>query len=566
MMFFRSIQNFLRRRRKTSHSEIEPEEIFQDSRNHPDLEVDGFEGRLERPIERRTVRVTGIFFLVIVGIFSIRLFGLQIVHGEYYQDLANANRLEQTTVFSNRGIVYDRNGDELIWNKKSDKNWGYTERVYIGKSGFSHLLGYVSYPQADDKGIFYRKEYVGRMGVEKVFNKRLSGSNGTKIVEYNATGDVVSENKVVAPKSGKDLTLSIDSRVQNKLHKLLARVMKDHNYARGGAGVIIDVDNGELLAIASVPTFDSSVMADGNNAELIEKYNTNPKSVFLNRATAGLFSPGSVVKPFIALGALREGVVEPDTIIVSTGKIVIENPYNPGHPYVFRDWKAHGPIAMRQAIAESSDEYFYQVGGGYKDQKGIGIDGINKYMRMFGFGSATGFVFPEEEGVVPNPEWKERVFGQPWYLGDTYHTAIGQYGTLVTPLQMAVAAAAIANNGKLLVPKILKGAKAEYKKLPFTDAQFDVIHDGMRLSVLEGTAHNIDPVGYKLAAKTGTAEVGAEKYYENSWVIGYFPYEDPQYAFAVAMGKGPGSNYIGGVYVMRQLFEWMQLNTPEYLH
>ena len=224
---------------------------------------------------------------------------------------------------------------------------------------------------------------------------------------------------------------------------------------------------------------------------------------------------------------------------------------------------------MRLAIAVSSDVYFYVVGGGFEDQRGIGIGNIEKYMRLFGFGEVPGDNdFFGAAGVIPNPEWKEANFnGDAWRVGNTYHTAIGQYGFQVTPLQAVRAIAAIANGGKLLAPRLVRDAdeQPDYKVIPIEPSSFGIVRDGMRMGVTEGTASGLALSGVSLAAKTGTAELGTQKRYVNSWVVGFFPAQKPRYAFAVMMERGPRGNTVGATYVMRQFLEWMSVYAPEYL-
>lgn len=577
-MFFSRI---FKKRKRTRGVEIAPDEIFLDAKNLPEHNRDQFEGRLEKRITRRTPRMVGLVFSLIVVAFSLRLVQLEIVQGETYKELARENRLERKTIFSNRGIVYDRNGKELIWNKNKEKK-PYSERVYIDKKGLSHILGYVSYPEADEKGVYYRKTYIGRSGAEKVFGGRLSGENGSRIVEYSATGEVVSKNKVLAPVSGENITLSIDAKLQNKLYLLMEELSEKIGF-RGGSAVIMNVHTGGLLAAVSFPQFDSSIMTEGEKEKIIASYSTSSSSPFLFRATSGLYAPGSIVKPFMALGGLNEGVITEETVIVAPRNIRIPNRYFPDKYTLFWDWKAHGPLTVRGAIAESSNIFFYQVGGGYKSQPGIGIEKMNQYMHLFGFGEPTGFAFSEASGVIPNPEWKQVHFPQRpnWHLGDTYNTAIGQYGFTVTPLQVVRAVSAIANGGKLPTPSLLKNDPAEdipYEIIDIPKRYFNIVQEGMRLAVtdapsggpnlvgdVDGTASSLDITGVKIAAKTGTAELGPAKEYTNSWVEGYFPYEDPKYAFAVVIERRPYDGSLGAVYYARLMLQWMKENAPEYL-
>jgi penicillin-binding protein 2 len=256
-----------------------------------------------------------------------------------------------------------------------------------------------------------------------------------------------------------------------------------------------------------------------------------------------------------------EHVIDLYTQILSIGKLVIKNKYG-GPDTVFRDWKVHGWTDMRKAIAESSDEYFYQVGGGYMSQKGLGIQRINQYAKLFGFATTTGIDLPAENyGLIPSPEWKQKVFGEDWLLGDTYHTAIGQYGFQITPLELVRGVAMIANGGYMVTPHVLAELQTASTSLNLKKSDLEVIHEGMRSGVLEGTGKALDIPGVIVASKSGTAELGSGKILVNSWISGYFPYDHPRYAFAIIMEKGGQHNPFGAVGAMRETLEWMRDNT-----
>ncbi|MFH1308406.1 MAG: penicillin-binding transpeptidase domain-containing protein, partial [Patescibacteria group bacterium] len=339
---------------------------------------------------------------------------------------------------------------------------------------------------------------------------------------------------------------------------------------QGGAGVIMNINNGEILSLVSYPEYDSQVLTNGEDREKITQFLNDQRKPFLNRAISGLYAPGSIIKPLIAVAALNENVITPEKQILSTGSISIPNPYFPDKFSVFKDWKAHGWVDMRHALAISSDVYFYEVGGGFENQKGLGISKIEKYAKLFGFGGYTSIdLLGEKNGIVPNPELhKETNPEDPvWRVGDTYNASIGQGNFQVTPIQMAVLVSSIANNGKLLKPHLKKDSETVVLKDNSNIPQnyYQVVKEGMRMSVTEGTASALYIAPVKIAAKTGTAEVGGAKKYVNSWVIGFFPYENPKYAFAVVMEKGPYANLVGASAVMRQFFDWVSIYTPEYL-
>lgn len=555
---------------RNNSSFVEPDEIFLDSTNLQNFDRQQFEGRIEKPIPKKTILLLGILFLFFTGVFGTRLFYLQIEKGEAYFQRSQNNTLEKDILFSDRGIIYDRNKVEMAWNKKSDENKDSTlvpTRAYISP-GFSHLLGYVSYPTKDSKGIFWQGDFIGKDGLEKQYNEKLKGENGSKIIETDALGRVYSENIVNTPKGGSDLITTIDSRIQKELYTLIKDLSEKQSFT-GGAGIIMNLQNGEILTSTSFPEYSSEILSFGKDSDKIKTYLTDKRKFFLDRDISGLYTPGSIVKPFFALAALTEGIIDPNTEILSTGSISIPNPYFPDQKTVFKDWRVNGWTNMMEAIAVSSDIYFYEIGGGFENQKGLGIANIEKYSKLFGFDEKTGVDLPDEkQGVIPSPEWKLKNFkGDPWRVGNTYHTSIGQYGFQVTPIEMVRAVGALANNGKLLTPHfVLNDLEKEniVSELDFKKEHYDVVHDGMRQAVSYGTAVALNVPYVEVAAKTGTAQIGVAKNKVNSWIVGFFPYENPKYAFTIMMEAGPNTTTVGASSIMRGLLDWMSLNTPEY--
>lgn len=545
---------------------MEPDEIFLDSKNLQNFDTQQFEGRIEKTITKKTIFFLGTFFLIFTLVFAGRLGYLQISKGQAYLSRSENNILEKKIIFADRGIIYDRNKVELAWNKKDD-NLAFPIRSYI-PAGFSHVLGYVSYPTQDKSGNFWQSEFQGKDGLEKQYNTEITGINGSKIVETDALKKTHSENIVNAPIRGKDLVTTMDSRVQGQLFEVIKNAAENFSFS-GGAGVIMDVRSGEVVVATSFPEYSSEILSYGKDSESINKYLTDKRKVFLDRTISGLYTPGSIVKPFLALGALSENTIDPYKKILSTGSIAIPNPYDKTKETVFKDWRANGWTDMREAIAVSSDVYFYAVGGGFEDQKGLGILNIGKYARMFGIGEKTGVDLPDEtQGTIPSPEWKLKNFlNDPWRVGDTYHTAIGQYGFQVTPMEMTRAGAALANNGVLLTPHFIMGDTEKEqmtRTIEMNPAYYQIIREGMRLAVTSGTAASLNVPYVQVAVKTGTAQVGLAKNKVNSWVMGFLPFENPKYAFTIMMEGGPTTNSVNASSVMRQLLDWMSVNTSEY--
>jgi penicillin-binding protein 2 len=557
---------------KKKYHAVDPDEIFLDSKNLPNFNTQQFEGRIEKPIPKRTFFLLSIFFSFIGIVFLYQLGVLQIAKGEAYLKRSEDNTLTTVPVFAARGIIYDRNKTKLAWNTwdKGTETQSTTipNRSYIGENGFAHIVGYVSYPAKDKSGNYWQDTFIGKDGVEKFYDDKLKGKNGTRITELDVKGKIQSENMVTPPVHGNDMVLSIDSRIQKKLYSSIASMAQTVSFS-GGAGVFMDIQSGEVLALTSYPEYNPNILSRGQDSKIIKGYLNDNRKVFLNRTLGGVYTPGSIVKPFIGYGALVENVITPFKKILSNGKLEIPNPYFKDKKSVFNDHGVFGWVDMKKAIAVSSDVYFYQIGGGFQDQKGLGIVNIDKYVKTFGMSQKTGIdLGGEKSGLIPTPEWKLVTFkGDPWRVGDTYNTSIGQYGFQVTPVQMVRAVASIANGGTLVTPHVLfKDNSFDAKKtvLPINTDAMKVVKEGMRMAVTEGTATALNIPGVQVAAKSGTAQLGVGNTNTNSWIIGFFPYENPKYAFVVLMERGPKAASGNATRVASEVIDYMKLNTPEY--
>jgi penicillin-binding protein 2 len=598
-------------RKKKKYEAINPDEIFLDSTNLPEFDRSQFEGRIEKPIGRKTIYFMSFLFVTVACLFLYRLDVLQVYKGDYYRGLAETNRLHNSLIFGERGVITDRNGELLAWNKIDPESTDFVKREYRDTPGTHQLVGYVKYPKKDKYGFYYNTDYSGAEGVEKYYDSILQGENGLKITETDAMGKTISDSVVRPEKNGETIKLSIDVKLQEAFYKNISEIAKKAGYV-GGAGAMMDLSTGQVLTAVSYPEFDSNIMTDGTNVSVINNYQNSLSTPFLDRLNSGLYAPGSIVKPFFAIAALAEQVISPDKKIFSSGKLQVPNPYKPGEFTIFNDWRANGWTNMQEAIAVSSDVYFYEIGGGFRDdsgnyQRGIGIDNIDKYARMFGFGqSIPDSFFSGEDGVIPTPQWKAKNFNNEiWRIGDTYNTAIGQYGFQVTPIQALRAVSAIATGGELITPSILNsidsespivststtgsttnnvgnlssgnGAsnggdnqsggqtfKKQFTQLPIDPKYFDIVRGGMRMTVTMGTAKILNVPYVSIAAKTGTAQVGVGNKYINSLVTGFFPANNPRYSFVLLLERAPSTNTIGASVAMRQILDWMAVNTPEY--
>ncbi len=577
----------IKKRRRKLSGEINPEDIFLDSSNLTGLDGDKMEGALHKPISSLAERFPFFILLLIFSLFIIRLYTLQVKNYNLYKDKADNNRYNTHLILANRGQILDRNGKILANNIVSSSS-EILKRQYLEDSGISNLIGYIAYPKADNLGNYWQDNYIGRDGVEQIYQGLLSGINGKKIIEKDVKSLVEAENVVIKSIPGANLNLTIDMDLQKRLFDSIKSVVNERGYI-SGTGIIMDVNTGEILAMTTFPEYDNNLLTNGSGTQDNKKISNllkDKRTPFLNRPVSGLFTPGSVVKPFMAYAALTEGVITPEKNILSTGALIIKNPYG-GPDTVFKDWKIHGYINVVRAIAESSDEYFYQVGGGYKDQKGLGIDKIDMYAKLFGLSTTTGIDLPNEAtGVIPTPDWKRIYFiDGDWKLGDTYHTSIGQYGFQVTPVELIRYIASIANGGKLVTPHVFLSTSSSAqdflenslidsfnKKIwPVIDLNLNknnlkYVQEGMRQAVMpNGTVTQLNFTNLKVAAKSGTAELGIVKGKVNSLITGYFPYDNPKYAFTVIMENGKIGDSSGAVVAIKPILEYISQNKDKYI-
>ena len=569
----------MRRLRDRYSNSIDVEDVLLDASNTAGFNRERMEGKRELPLAKRSVRTVWYIFLVIAVVFLVQIYSMQVVKGEDYKAIAENNRVDKALIIAERGVVYDRTGEMIAWNEADETGeYDFPIRAYTDRGGLGQVLGYVSYPKKDTSGYFFRTDYLGRSGVELAFDETLKGNNGSKIVEVDALSDVISEFAIDAPSVGKEVHLSIDAELSEAMYNIIATSTEQAGF-RSGAAAIMNVHTGEILALTSFPSFDPEVMADGYDIALINEYNNDDRLPFLNKVVGGAYTPGSIVKPFVAYAALDERVISEDTVITSNGSITIPNRYNPSQPSYFNDWRSQGSMTVREAIAFSSNVFFYIIGGGLPEiavpqaginqpLTGLGITKMAANYRRFGMGELTGInIAQEQAGVVPDPDWKQEVFEDDWRLGDTYFTSIGQFGFLTTPIQMLRAYGALANGGTLVDPHVVAGKTGSSTDLGLDQNIVNIIHEGMRKTVNfpGGTARAFERNDVAIAAKSGTAEIGVGNAFVNSWAAGFWPYEEPEYAFIIMMDKAPRSNALGATRIMGDVVEWMSVNRPEYL-
>jgi penicillin-binding protein 2 len=447
-------------------------------------------------------------------------------------------------------------------------------RMYTEHPAFSHVLGYVSRATKEDieddsNALLWGQ--VGRSGLEFAYDSTLRGNLGVKIVETNSGNTVLSEGIFQKEERGKSIITSISPEMQIVAYNALMRTVHDRGFT-GGSAVVLDAKTGDVLTMASYPGFNLNALSSGAPYEEVSETLTDPRHPLFFRAAAGLYPPASTIKPYLAAAALEEGIISPETKLYTNGRLIVPNPFNPDNPSIFNDWRDHGSINMYEAIAFSSNVYFFTVGGGFAEQEGLGHERIQAYLKRFGFGAKTGVdTSGEETGNIPDEAWKQEHNPEnpTWRIGDTYNMSIGQGGLLVTPLQMARGALAIARDGLLLEPSvvmaiadasgneqsIVRQEGSAIQQTGISKETFAAVKQGMRKSVVEGTARGVSDIPLAIAAKTGTAEYSKSSR-DHSWFIGFLPYDDPEIVVAINLENGPTGNLIGGIFVAHELLLW----------
>jgi penicillin-binding protein 2 len=412
-------------------------------------------------------------------------------------------------------------------------------RSYLDGDVAAHLLGYVSEVSQEQ---LYREEYrdfqpgetVGQTGVERFFDAFVRGVNGREEIEVDARGRLVRLLDRLEPKSGFNLVLTLDAKLQSAAEKAFA--------GRRGAVVAMHPQTGEILAWVSRPSHDPNLFAQRLSRESWERLTTDPAHPLQNRPVQGQYAPGSILKLVVMAAGLETGALTPGTTFTCPGYFTLGS-------VTFDDWEkgGHGRQDLMQAITNSCNVYFYQAA------LKTGIDPIARVAREFGLGQKTGIAAAGDEaaGLVPTPDWKRRVLGESWYPGDTVITGIGQGMILVTPLQIVTMVAAIANGGTLHRPWMVKRVEswggevvAAYgpepvRKVNLKPETLELLRQGMLRVVDEGTGKAARVRGVQVAGKTGTAQVvkkeagtsGQTK--DHGWFVAFAPYTNPEIAIVV---------------------------------
>lgn len=412
----------------------------------------------------------------------------------------------------------------------------------------SHVIGFEGRLTKDEldqarKDGYQPSDFIGKTGIEKSYEKLLRGTYGKRRIEVDATGR---QKKVIAEEQGvpgNNLVLTLDLDLQKDAEEALAAGLKAAGKKRGSV-IVTEPSTGAVLAMVSAPAFDNNLFAKGISPEDYAALAEDPDHPLFPRAVAGEVASGSVFKPIVGAAALQEGVITPNTSVLSSGGLRIGVWY-------FPDWKAggHGPTNLAKALAESVNTFFYVIGGGLDGSEGLGVARIVDYAKKFGLGEPLGIDLPSEAGgFLPSKEWKEQVKGERWYVGDTYHLAIGQGDVIVTPLQIASMTGTFANGGALMRPYVVAAVTtADGVRAPVQpevlnpqvvgDDAVETVRRGMRQAVTLGSARLLADLPVAVAGKTGTAQWHPTKA-PHAWFTSFAPYDKPEISVTVLIEEG----------------------------
>jgi penicillin-binding protein 2 len=467
--------------------------------------------------------------------------------------------------------------EEKLWELPGVNVEVATIRQYVDGPIFSHLLGYMALPSPDDYQQRYKPEgyeiteRVGSMGIEQVYESDLHGKPGNRVVEVDVAGRPVREMRERAPEAGHRLVLSVDAELQRTAYQILEEKLDKVGSA---VAVVMDPRNGEVLSLASLPSYDDNVFALPDQDAEISRLLSDPQLPLFDRALAGQYPPGSTFKLVTGIGALEEGVANRNTRINCDGGLRIPNPYNPRASTFLPDWGVMGVLDFVQGLAQSCNVYFYTLGGGFGNIEGLKADRLARYAQMLGYGQPTGIDLPSEaSGRVPTPQWKQAALGDEWVPGDTYHMAIGQGAVLATPLQVANVTNAIAMGGTFYRPHVVRSvmdsegkvvreiAPEVLRQVSFKPETLSTMRDGMMAVMDTAQARPHNNLGVRVAGKTGTAEYAAPQNGStigptHGWFTAYAPADNPRVSVTVFVehGGGPSDALPLAMDIMRAYF------------
>jgi len=509
-----------------------------------------------------------VFFFLFASFFVllVRSFDLMVIQGRRYAGLAKDNRIKEIKIPAVRGKILDRNGvilaeDQVAW-RSSQGDWLTKDeslalkvkgelvdqvlqrRYFLGEAA-AHLIGFLGKVSKEELGQYrcpqrrlkyYFEDWIGREGLESQNDCSLAGREGRGMVELNARGQIVREIGQVKPVKGEDLPTTIDSRVQKAAWEAIGEAK--------GAVVILNPQNGEVLSLVSSPSFDPNFFGVKPDGEKIRAWLGDKDNLpFVNRAISAAYHPGSIFKIVTATAGLEEGKITSQTEVEDTGVITVGK-WQYGNWYWLEYGQKEGMVNLIKAIKRSNDIYFYKVG------EWTGAEKISFWAGKFNLGRKTYVDLPgEAKGLVPSPEWKQKTKGEPWFLGNTYHFAIGQGDLTMTPLQAAVMTGVIANEGKLCPPHLVGAIDGQKSKdcqdLGIKQEYMQLIKRGMvEVCQPKGTAFPFFGFQPQVGCKTGTAEVGDGTDDAHAWFTLFAPADNPKVVVTVFVERGGSGAYV----------------------
>ena len=424
-------------------------------------------------------------------------------------------------------------------------------RHYRYPEDLSTLLGYIGKISEDEIATlldYDATDTLGKSGLEKSYESTLRGTDGMVTIEVDALGREKEQVSTTPATQGTDIILTVDLDTQQLLGRVLGGVSK-RNGGKPAAGVVMNPQNGEILALVSTPTYNANLFTTEFDAERYNALLSDINKPLFSRTLSGSYPPGSVFKLVLATAALNEGLINDRFTVNSTGGLWLGDRF-------FPDWRAggHGITDIYRAIADSVNSFFYAIGGGVENKPGLGVDVIERYARSMGFGVETGIDLPAENpGFVPSREAYERD-GNRWYQGDTYNLSIGQGSLLVTPMQVARYTAIFARDVIVTPHVVRKVGSSDSKILDFEDVvpfsarhsidvgDIQIVRDAMRRTITSGSATSLQTVPVAVAGKTGTAQFNRNKS-PHSWFTGFAPFDEPEIVVTILVEEGGDEGY-----------------------
>jgi len=548
--------------------ELEPEEILLDSEEKKKEE----KGRLEVPIKNTVFFIVIALLSILFCTLFMRSFYLINVEGGDLEREAINNYLRIIYTEAPRGLIYSKDGNLLVKNVQiEDKEEKSFFRYYPDSIYFSLTIGYIreaSKEEIDRDPSYYQLgDWIGKSGLEKEYESYLRGEKGVIEKIINAKGELLSDELKKGAMQGNNLVLNINAKLQKKIYEEIKKRAGDKN----ATVIALNPQNGNILALVSLPSDDNNIFSERLSKEELERLEREKKINNPNWAISGFYPSGSTIKPLIAAAALEEEIITSQTQINCQGRVIIPNPWNPSQPSIKKDWRTHGITNLRKAIAQSCNIYFFTIGEGYGDIKGLGIAQTKKYLDLFYIEEELNIDLPgEKTGFVPTPAWFKKTRAKKekrqWSVADVYDVSIGQGYFSVTPLHLAVALSSIANGGKIYQPQIVSkitnpngktildiNPKILREKF-IKEENVEAVREAMGECVLSGSCRQLLFLPVSSGGKTGTAESSGNRE-PHAWFVSFAPYENPEILLLVMIEYG-GSGEKVAVPIAKTILQW----------